>query len=98
MINDLIKLATHLDSKGLHKEADYVDSIVRKWAELVGDQHEIDADGDKKITEKDFEILREKGQKDSAKDRKEGYTKKCPHCGTMNKPSAKRCRACNGKL
>ena len=30
MIKELIKLADHLDKKGLHKEADYVDWIVRK--------------------------------------------------------------------
>ena len=33
MINDLIKLATHLDNKGLHKEANYVDAIIRKMSE-----------------------------------------------------------------
>lgn len=30
MIKNLVKLADHLDSKGLHKEADYVDSISKK--------------------------------------------------------------------
>jgi hypothetical protein len=30
MIKELIKLATHLDSKGLSKEADYLDSIIKK--------------------------------------------------------------------
>ena len=29
MINELIKLATHLDSKGLTKEADYLDAIIK---------------------------------------------------------------------
>jgi hypothetical protein len=29
MINELIKLATHLDKKGRIKEADYLDSIIR---------------------------------------------------------------------
>ena len=32
MIKELIKLATHLDSKGLAKEADYLDSIIKKIA------------------------------------------------------------------
>jgi len=32
MIKELIKLATHLDSKGLSKEADYLDSIIKKEA------------------------------------------------------------------
>jgi hypothetical protein len=30
MIKELIKLATHLDNKGLAKEADYLDSIIKK--------------------------------------------------------------------
>jgi len=30
MIKDLIKLASHLDSKGYHKEADYVDSMIKR--------------------------------------------------------------------
>ena len=29
MIRELIKLATHLDGKGLSKEADYLDSIIK---------------------------------------------------------------------
>ena len=29
MIKELIKLATHLDSKGLSKEADYLDAIIK---------------------------------------------------------------------
>jgi|GEM_PF-3794155 len=30
MINELIKLATHLDEKGLSKEADYLDAIIKQ--------------------------------------------------------------------
>jgi len=30
MINELIKLATHLDSQGYHGEADYIDSVIKK--------------------------------------------------------------------
>jgi hypothetical protein len=30
MIKELIKLATHLDGKGYRKEADYLDSIIKK--------------------------------------------------------------------
>ena len=30
MINELIKLASHLDAKGRYKEADYLDSLVRR--------------------------------------------------------------------
>lgn len=32
MINDLIKFANHLDNKGLHKEADYLDAVIKKKA------------------------------------------------------------------
>ena len=34
MIKDLIKLADHLDKKGLHKEADYLDKIIKISNEL----------------------------------------------------------------
>lgn len=30
MLKDLVKLANHLDSRGLAKEADYLDAIIRK--------------------------------------------------------------------
>ena len=33
MINELIKLSTHLDSIGSHKEADYLDVVIRKKAQ-----------------------------------------------------------------
>lgn len=33
MIKELIKLANHLDQKGLTKEADFVDSIIKKSQE-----------------------------------------------------------------
>tara|TARA_B100000131_G_scaffold175032_1_gene169115 strand:- start:10246 stop:10653 length:408 start_codon:yes stop_codon:yes gene_type:complete len=32
MIKELTKLANHLDSKGLRKEADYLDAVIRKIA------------------------------------------------------------------
>ena len=34
----LIKLADHLDKKGLHKEADYVDWIMKESADLEKDE------------------------------------------------------------
>ena len=34
MIKNLIKLADHLDKKGLHKEADYVDWIIKTQSEI----------------------------------------------------------------
>ena len=33
MIKELIKLSTHLDGKGCHKEADYLDAVIKKIAE-----------------------------------------------------------------
>jgi hypothetical protein len=38
MIKELIKLADHLDSKGMHKEADYVDALVKKAGLMDGAQ------------------------------------------------------------
>ena len=67
MINDLIKLATHLDNKGLHKEADYVDAIVRKAAEEYTEEQlkHFDGDGDgEPFEDEDFEELRGKEKED----------------------------------
>ena len=50
MIKNLIKLADHLDKKGLHKEADYVDWIIRNAKKLE------DLSGDGKVTKKDVLI------------------------------------------
>ena len=47
MIKNLIKLADHLDKKGFHKEADYVDWIIRNAKNPVGEE-----DGDVKIWKK----------------------------------------------
>ena len=38
MIKDLIKLANHLDNKGLTKEADTLDNIIRKMSQQGGGQ------------------------------------------------------------
>lgn len=38
MLNNLIKLSNHLDSKGLQKEADYLDSIISKVAQMEDDE------------------------------------------------------------
>jgi len=32
MIRDLVRLANHLDDRGLHKEANYLDGIISKYA------------------------------------------------------------------
>tara|TARA_B100000131_G_scaffold293893_2_gene309565 strand:+ start:231 stop:599 length:369 start_codon:yes stop_codon:yes gene_type:complete len=33
MINELLRLANHLDNKGLQKEADYLDFVIKKMAQ-----------------------------------------------------------------
>ena len=38
MINELIKLANHLDTKGYSKEADYIDSLVKRAQEERADK------------------------------------------------------------
>lgn len=38
MIKELVRLANHLDKKGLRREADYLDSVVRKYAEEPAQQ------------------------------------------------------------
>ena len=38
MINELIKLANHLDQKGYSKEADYIDSLVKRAQEERADK------------------------------------------------------------
>ena len=52
MINELIKLSTHLDERGLTKEADYLDGVIKKayygdtaWAkhEKLSEELRIDA-------------------------------------------------------
>ena len=48
MIKELTILANHLDSKGLRKEADYLDAVIRKVAEPQT-EGEAEASGDPKI-------------------------------------------------
>ena len=40
MINDLIRLATHLDAKGYSKESDYLDKMINKMAMEEGDEED----------------------------------------------------------
>ena len=49
----LIKLADHLDKKGLHKEADYVDWIIKESAKKKKKKFP-DHSGDGKVTKKDI--------------------------------------------
>ena len=56
MIEELIRLATHLDSKGRHKEAEYLDIIIRKAGENPDDEGSnilnegADTEEDKKVS------------------------------------------------
>ena len=90
MIKELIMIANRLDELGLTKEANIIDDIVsknmNKLAELVGDQHKIDANKDGEITAEDFEML----QENSADEGK----KECAKCGTMNPHDAEECSNC----
>ncbi len=52
MIKELIKLATHLDSKGFAKEADYLDGIIKSAdVEHAGEVTSIEFDEDTKTIE-----------------------------------------------
>jgi len=44
MIKQLIKLANHLDSKGLRKEADYLDAVITKIAGCPSEPDDTDPD------------------------------------------------------
>lgn len=48
MLRDLVKLADHLDRKGLSKEADFLDSIIKKSSENMSEYF----DGNKVIDER----------------------------------------------
>ena len=41
MIKELIKLSTHLDNKGYHKEADYLDAVIKKHAQDYAGLNEV---------------------------------------------------------
>ena len=82
-------IANRLDELGLTKEANIIDDIVsknmNKLAELVGDQHKIDANKDGEITAEGFVML----QENSA-----SVGKECANCGHINHHDAKKCSNC----
>jgi|TARA_R110001583_G_scaffold16234_4_gene66130 hypothetical protein len=43
IINELIKLASHLDLRGHHKEANYIDALVKRADEEDGEADEVEA-------------------------------------------------------
>lgn len=58
MIKDLIKVANKLDSLGLQKEADYLDSVIRKLATDYLEKHPLDwTDEDYEDFERDEETF-----------------------------------------
>ena len=105
MIKELITIAGYLDKRGLLKEADYLDALIRvasncgsKADDNVSDEQneKFNMDGDDKAFEpEDFKMLREKNE-NSADD--EEKTVECPKCTTMNFPSATHCTNCGHKL
>jgi len=41
MIKELVKLANHLDAKGLKKEADFLDSVIEKAAQAMAEPKKV---------------------------------------------------------
>jgi len=55
MINDLIKLATHLDNKGLSREADYLDAVIKMATDSDLTEHiSADSTTEKTLNPDDF--------------------------------------------
>ena len=75
MIKELIKLAEHLDKRGLHKEADYVDWLIKesrkkKKMDAVGkEDSDVDNDGDTDSSD-EYLAKRRKAISDSKKSKK----------------------------
>lgn len=72
MIKNLIKLAQHLDQKGLYKEADYVDWIIKESAKKkmdpVGKEDgDIDNDGDEDSSDEYLKNRRKAIEKSKSK-------------------------------
>ena len=73
MIKELIKLAEHLDKKGLHKEADYVDWLIKnaKLDPVGKEDADIDNDGKKNTPSDKYLTKRRKAiSKAKEKDKK----------------------------
>lgn len=65
MINDLIILANDLDQKGLKKEADFIDSIIRQAGELVDlDQRRREKEAENLLSSHVDQIMKEQRKKD----------------------------------
>ena len=107
MIKKLLHISNKLDEVGLHKEADFMDAIIKaagKKKKYTKKQlKHFDGDGDGKPFEpEDFKKLR-----NDAKDSKKKKTKKkkkdddvqiCTECGYENSSTANFCQNCGTKL
>jgi hypothetical protein len=92
VLRDLIKLANHLDQKGLTREADFLDKLVSLSGYTKKQVDTFDKDGDGVPFEKeDWEIMNSKA------DDVEGKIK-CPNCGTMNDSDEENCVNCGYDL
>jgi len=96
ILKELISLSNHLDSKGLSKEADVLDQIIKSAKKKERKPSEkqlksLDKNHNGKIDKEDFEILRRK--KENKADDSEAM-KKCANCGHMNHHDAEKCSKC----
>lgn len=75
MIKELIKLAEHLDKKGLHKEADYVDWLIKnaKLDPIGKEDKDVNNDGKEDGSDEYLKNRRKKIQKsiDKSKSKKQ---------------------------
>ena len=65
MINELLKLANHLDAKSLRKEADYLDAVIKKFSEV--DEEEQNALNGLRSIFNDRDPAEESGSSEDAK-------------------------------
>ena len=68
MIKDLVKLANHLDAKGLRKEADYLDGVIKKLSDYAYTEHPL-GHPDSVFHIGEGEDPREKGEGETREDR-----------------------------
>ena len=93
MIEKLLKLSDALDKKSLHKEADFLDQIIKIANKEKHTKEQLETfDKDKSnppYSKSDFEMLRE----NEADDGNDGLIE-CPRCTTLNDPDNKNCTHC----
>ena len=62
MINELIKIATHLDRRGLTKEADYLDAVIKKYAYDCSPEIPLGLEEDEGYSEDPWDLDREEDE------------------------------------